>query len=661
MENRLVKNCAVENIRNFALAGHAGAGKTTLADRLLFKSGIVSRLGSVDEGTSVSDFRDEEKEKKSSIFAAALHCPWKDSQFFFTDTPGYPDFCGEAINAMVVADTVFIVVDATAGIGPGTLRAWKQARDRKQPRAFIISGIDRDTANYESLLETLKETYGCTPLTTAAGGAVTSVLAGDDPDALEALTEAVAESDEKLLDKFFEEGGLSEEELLSGLRKGIAAGDIIPSFACSAAQDLGVAELMDAIVSLFPSPVALPALPLASGELDRTDSLPVGYVFKSVTDPFIGQLTYVRVYSGTINVDTELVNLTKGSKERFGSIIYINGKEQTQTDTAGPGEIIALAKLKNTGLGDSLAGHGADIKFVPPAYPVPTMSYAVYAVNKGDEDKIGSGLHRLAAEDFTFQSRRDAETHETVISGMGDQHLAVMVNRLKHEFRVAVDLQTPRVPYRETITAVGQAQYRHKKQTGGHGQFAEVHLRLEPLPGGEFEFANEVVGGNVPKNFIPAIEKGVHETLSRGPLANSKVIGVKAIVFDGKFHAVDSSEMAFKIAARGAFRDAMGKAKPIILEPIMAVKITFPDEYMGDISGDLNTRRGRILGMNMVEGMQVLSAEMPLAETYSYSVQLRSITHGRGSFEMAFERYEPVPSQLAAKIQEEAVKEAEEE
>lgn len=656
-----MKNCAAENIRNFALAGHAGAGKTTLADLLLFKSGIVSRLGSVDDGTSVSDFRDEEKEKKSSIFTAALHCPWKDHHFFFTDTPGYPDFCGEAINAMAVADTVLIVVDAALGIGPGTLRAWKLARDNKQPRAFVINGIDRDQANFEALLDTLRSTYSCTPLTLPADGGVASVLAGDMPEALETLTEAVAESDEELLETFFDAGELTEEQLHAGLRKGIAAGDIVPVFSCSAAKDLGVAELMDALVKLFPSPVSLPALPIEDGELDRTDKLAVGHVFKSVTDPFVGQLTYLRIYSGTISVDAELVNLDKKSKERFGSIMHVIGKEQSQTETAGPGEIIALAKLKNTSLGDTLAGHSANITFIPPAYPIPTMSYAVFAVNKGDEDKIGSGLNRLAAEDFTFQVRRDAETHETVISGMGDQHLAVMVNRLKHEFRVEVDLQTPRVPYRETITATGQAQYRHKKQTGGHGQFAEVHLRLEPLPEGEFEFANEVVGGNVPKNFIPAIEKGIVETLSSGPLANSKVIGVKAIVYDGKHHAVDSSEMAFKIAARSAFRDAMSKSKPIILEPIMAVKITFPEEYMGDISGDLNTRRGRILGMDMVEGMQVLSAEMPLAETYSYSTQLRSITQGRGSFEMAFERYEPVPSQLATKIQEEAAKEAEEE
>ncbi|MBT3286240.1 MAG: elongation factor G [Victivallales bacterium] len=657
-----MKNCAVENIRNFALAGHAGAGKTTLADLLLFKSGIVPRLGSVNDGTSVADFRDEEKDKKSSIFTAALHCPWKDSHFFFTDTPGYPDFCGDAISAISVADTVLIVVDAVLGIGPGTLRAWKLARDNNKPRAFVINGIDREQADYDELLASLQAAYGCTALTSPSeDGGIASVLSGTDADAFEALTEAVAESDEELLEKYFDAGELTEDELLGGLRTGIATGEVVPVFAVSATEDTGVDELFDAVVSLFPSPVAMAPVPLVEGELDRTADLPVGSVFKSVNDPFIGQLTYMRIYSGTITTDTELLNLTKGNKERFGGLMYINGKEQDAAESAGPGEIVAVAKLKNTGLGDVLAGSNENIKFPPPGYPSPTMSYAVYAVGKGDEDKIGTGLHRFTAEDFTFKVRRDDETHETVINGMGDQHVAVMVNRLKSEFRVEVDLQTPKVPYRETITATGQAQYRHKKQTGGHGQFAEVQLRLEPLGDGEFEFANEVVGGNVPKNFIPAIEKGVIETMVAGPLANSKVIGVKAVVFDGKHHPVDSSEMAFKIAARGAFRDAMGKAKPSILEPIMALKITFPDEYMGDITGDLNSRRGRILGMEVEEGMQVLSAEVPLAETYSYSTQLRSITHGRGSFEMEFLRYDPVPSQLAGKIQEAAAQEAEEE
>jgi elongation factor G len=627
----------------------------------LFKSGAVSRLGSVDEGTSVSDFRDEEKDKKSSIFTSALNCSWKGAHLFFTDTPGYPDFCGDAISAMTVADTILIVVDASLGIGPGTLRAWKMARDNNKPRAFIINGIDREQADFDGLLASLKSAYGCTLLTKPAGDGVSSVLSGDDEEAYEALTEAVAESDEALLEKYFEEGELTEDELLGGLRQGILSGDIVPAFAISAGQDTGVDELIDSVVSLFPSPVAAAPVPLEEGELDRTADLPVGYVFKSVNDPFIGQLTYFRIYSGTVDGDSELHNLTKGSKERLGGLMLINGKEQEHVDSAGPGEIVAAAKLKNTGLGDVLVGGNENIKFPTPNYPIPTMSYAVYAVAKGDEDKIGTGLHRFSAEDFTFQVRRDDETHETVINGMGDQHVTVMVNRLKSEFKVDVDLQTPKVPYRETITGTGQASYRHKKQTGGHGQFAEVHLRLEPLSDGTFEFANEVVGGNIPKNYIPAVEKGVIETMVSGPLANSKVIGVKAIVFDGKHHPVDSSEMAFKIAARGAFREAMSKAKPSILEPIMHLSITFPEEYMGDITGDLNSRRGRILGMNMEEGMEVLSAEVPLAETYSYSTQLRSITQGRGSFEMKFERYEPVPSQLAAKIQEEAAKEAEEE
>ena len=400
---------------------------------------------------------------------------------------------------------------------------------------------------------------------------------------------------------------------------------------------------------------------MEEGELDRTSGDPIALVFKSVNDPFIGQLTFMRVYSGTFKADADYVNVSQGGKERFGGMVYVNGKEQEQAAEAGPGEIVAVAKLKNTELGDLLAAKPSGLRFTPVQYPQPTMSYAVFAVAKGDEDKIGTGLQRLAAEDPTFKVDRNPETRQTVISGMGDQHLNLMVSRLKTEFKVDVRLETPKVPYRETITSVGSAPYRHKKQTGGHGQFAEVHLRLEPLPEEEFVFDNEVVGGNIPKNYIPAVEKGVVETMQDGPISHSKVINVKAVVFDGKHHPVDSSEMAFKIAARGAFRAAMKDAKPVLLEPIMTLRIMFPEEYMGDISGDLNSRRGRILGMDVEEGMQVLSAEVPLAEVFTYPTQLRSITQGRGSFEMEFQRYEAVPSQLAQKIQEEAQKEAEEE
>ncbi len=667
-----MKKCGTEKVRNFVVAGHSGAGKTTLADLMLYKAGVVTRLGSVDQGTSVSDFRAEEQERKGSIFSAALNCPWNGHHFFFIDTPGYPDFCADAIGAMSIADLVLIVVDANLGIGPGTLRAWKQARDAGIPRVLFINGCDREQADYEGVLTALQESYGatvCLPFTVPVGekdalSAVTSVLADGSEgvdEYREALLDTIAESDDALMEKYLGEGVLTPAELSRGLHTGMLAGTIVPVFCGSAAKDIGVTELMNALCDLCPEPTAAARVPCEKGEIERSSDEPYARVFKSVNDPFIGQLTFFRVYSGVFKADGDFYNATHSAKERVAVLFHINGKEQSPVTEAGPGEIVAVAKLKNTSLLDVLALKPTDVRPLAPPYPQPTMAYAVFAASQGDEDKIGTGLHRLMAEDLTFRLERNPETRQTVIRGMGDQHLHLMVSRLKNDFKIEVTLGIPKVPYRETVTGPGSAQFRHKKQTGGHGQFAEVHLRVEPLSTAEFEFANEVVGGNVPKNFIPAIEKGVVETMHRGPLARSKVINVKAIVFDGKYHPVDSSEMAFKIAARGAFRAAMAEAKPIILEPIMSIKIFFPEQYMGDITGDLNSRRGRILGMDREESMQVLSAEMPLAETFTYPPQLRSITHGRGYCELKFERYEPVPAQLAVKIQEEAAKEAEEE
>ncbi len=667
-----MKTCGADKVRMFVLAGHSGAGKTTLADLMLYKAGVVSRVGSVDQGTSVSDFRAEEQERKGSIYTAALNCPWNGHHFFFLDTPGYPDFCGEAIGAMSVADLVLIVVDANLGIGPGTLRAWNQARDAGIPRAFFINGCDREQADYEGVMAAIQDGYGatvCVPFTVPVGAreSLSGVVSVLDPNAAgvdayrEAVMDAVAGSDDELTEKYLEEGKLSPEDLNRGLRQALFSGAIAPVFCGSAARDIGVTELMNALCDLCPPPTAAAPVPCEKGQIDRASSEPYARVFKSVNDPFIGQLTFFRIYSGSFSSDSEVLNATRGVRERVATLFHINGKEQSPTESAGPGEIVAVAKLKNTGMLDILAQKPTDTRPVAPPYPQPTMAYAVFAVSQGDEDRIGTGLQRLAAEDMTFQIERNPETRQTVIRGMGDQHLNLMVARLKRDFRVEVTLGTPKVPYRETVTAVGSAQFRHKKQTGGHGQFAEVHLRLEPLPGAEFEFANEVVGGNIPKNFIPAVEKGVVEAMEHGALARSKVINVRAVVFDGKYHPVDSSEMAFKIAARGAFRAAMAEARPILLEPIMTVKVIFPEQYMGDITGDLNSRRGRILGMDREEGMQVVHAEIPLAETFTYPPQLRSITQGRGTCEMKFSRYEPVPTQISLKIQEEARKEAEEE
>ena len=672
-----MKNCPADKIRNFVLAGHAGAGKTTLADLLLFKSGIVGRKGSVDNGTSVSDFRAEEQERKNSIYTGILHCPWKDGHFFFADTPGNSDFCGEAMNAINMCDMMILVIDAMSGIGPGTIRAWNQARDRQMPRMIFINGCDRDQVNIAGTLENIINSYGktvCIPCSIPDGEAATfkgvhSVLAEDAPaeaeDYKSSLMDAIAESDEALMEKYLETMELSTEEIATGFKKAVLAGTLVPIFFGSASKDLGVAELADAILTFGPSPLENIPMNIEEGELDRTSSAAVGYVFKSVNDSFIGQMNYIRVLSGTFKSDSELLNVTKNGKERVGNLLQIQGKDQATVEEAGPGEFIAIAKLKNTGLNDVLATADPGIKFGPVKYPQSTTFYAVSAVAKGEEDKLGAGLKRLQDEDPTIVIDRNAETKQTVVSCMGDQYMNLMVARLKKDFKVEVALDTPRIAYRETINGTGTAQFRHKKQSGGHGQFAEVHLRLEPYTpeegGDDFVFANEVVGGNIPKNYIPAVEKGVGETRLVGPLSRSKVINFKAVVYDGKYHDVDSSEMAFKIATRGAFRAAMANAKPMLLEPIYTLKIVFPEEYMGAISGDLNSRRGRILGMEHQEGMQVLNAEVPLAEIYSYPTQLRSMTQGRGFFEMTFNRYDPVPAQLTAQIQAEAAKLDEEE
>ena len=452
--------------------------------------------------------------------------------------------------------------------------------------------------------------------------------------------------------KYLEGEDLTDEEVARGLHQSIADGSIVPVFCGSAESGIGVEELMDALVNLFPGPLSLAPVQTLEGELTRAEDGPaVGRVFKSVTDPFIGQLTFFRVYAGRFRSDSDANNVTRGGRERWGSLLLVNGKEQMQVEEAGPGEIVALAKLKHTGICDTLVNGGAADAFPPIEFPQPTMSYSVFAAKKGEEEKVSTGLQRLVEEDPTLKLERNPETRETLLSGMGDLHLSNVINRLKNEFKVEVGLKTPKVPYRETVNSVGTAQYRHKKQTGGHGQFGEVHLRVEPMPEAEFEFGNEVVGGNIPKNYIPAVEKGVLEAMIDGPLARCRVINLRAVVYDGKHHAVDSSEMAFKIAARGAFRAAMKEAKPQLLEPIMKLRIVFPEEYMGDISGDLNSRRGRILGMDREEGLQVVHAEVPMAETFTYSTQLRSMTQGRGLFEMQFERYDPVPSNLVQQIQ----------
>ena len=651
-------------VRNFSVVGHLGSGKTSLCDLMLHKAGAVDRLGKVTAKTSVSDYTPEEQAKLSSIFASALNCSWKDHKFYFIDTPGYGEFVAEPIAAIQNSDMALIAVDAVDGIQIGTIRAWKIAQAHNIPRAFVINGLDKDLAEYDKILGQIHETYGktvCIPITVPNGQAasfteVINILRSDDipEDAAgykEQLMDTVAESDEELMMRYLDGEKLTEEEISSGLKKAIQSGALVPVFVSSVEKDLGVEQLMNSIINLFPEPLAKGSVKSINGEdIELSDDgVGVARIFKSITDPFLGQLAFFRVYTGTFKSDSEVYNVTKSAKERFGSIMVLNGKNQDKIAEAVPGTIGAMVKLKNTGLDDTIATSNDGKELEKMEFPSPVMSYAITAVKSGEEDKIGTGLNKLTASDPTLKLTRDKETHEMLLSGMGDQHLGLVIKKLKDEAKVEVNTATPKVAYRETITSNGEGHYRHKKQTGGSGQFAEVYLRIAPNTEG-YDFQNAVVGGNIPKNYIPAVEKGVLEAMVNGPLVGCTVQNMTVTVYDGKYHDVDSNEMAFKIASRAAFRDAMQKAKPIILEPIQNVKIFIPDQYMGDISGDLNQKRGRILGMDVDEGMQVVKAEVPLAELAKYATELRSMTQGNGSFEMEFARYEMVPANIANQL-----------
>ena len=654
-------------IRNFVVAGHSGAGKTALCDLMLFKSKAVDRPGSVDNGTSYSDFTPDEQEKRSSIYASYLNCDWRDQHFFFTDTPGYGEFVGEVISSFRASGMAVIVVDGTNGIESGTVRAWKFAGEFKIPRVIFVNRLDREMADFETVLNQLQESYGktvCVPLTLPVGseknlsGVVNVLTAKDVPAELQAdvekyrtmLMDTAAESDEKLMERYLEGEELSEEEISKGLHDAIFSGALVPVFAGSVAKDIGIEELMNGIYNVCPNPLERIRVAADGSEVRPSeDGDAAAFVFKSITDPFIGQMAFFRVLTGKFKSNSDIINLNNGTKEHIGQLLVMNGKTQTNVDEAVPGYICAVAKLKATKTEDTIATSNNAKAMNPMTFPNPLMAFAVTAVKNGEEDKIMTGLHKLCGNDPTLRLERDQETHETLIKGMGEQHINNAIKRLKEIAKVDVNLNLPKIPYRETITGHGDGHYRHKKQSGGHGQFAEVYLKIEPNEAG-FEFANAVVGGAIPKNFIPAVEKGVVEAMERGPLAGCVVEKMKVTVYDGKFHDVDSSEMAFKIASRMAFRDAMSKAKPVLMEPVITARIMIPDAFTGDISGMLNHKRGRILGMEMEDGLQVVTAEVPYAEMLRFATELRSVTQGSGSFEMEFARYEVVNPMIANEI-----------
>ena len=676
-----MKDMPVDRVRNFALLGHTGSGKTAFLDAVLFKLGVNDRKGTPENGTSVADWTDEEKARKISVWTKPFDAIYKGAggekyRFVLLDTPGYADFVGQMLSAMSVADAGLIFVDATAGIQVGTNRAWRQCEKQGMPRAIVVSGIDKENADFDGVVAALQGIWGarCVPVVVpnADRTAVADVfgdaappadLAGTAEELKGRLVEAAAESDDALIEKYLGGEPLSPEEVRRGLRGSVGSGKLIPIFALSSKSEVGLPELLESVVRLFPSPADRPARDAEGQPVNPAPDAPLaGFVWRLINDPFVGQLTLVRVIGGTLKPDGEIFNTTKGQKERLGAVYYLNGKKQDNVVEAHAGDIVAIPKLKQTALNDSVGAAGSTVKFAPIAFPNPVMLYAVTPKTQGDEDKLAGGLSRAAEEDPTLRVERNTETHELILAGMGDTQINVAVENMKKRNKVEVNLSTPKVAYKETVTARGEGHYKHKKQTGGRGQYGEVYLRVQPKSPDDPEwFEDAIVGGTIPGNFIPAVQKGLVEGMTRGALAGYPVVNVKITVYDGSYHDVDSSEVAFKIASARALKDGMIKSKPVLLEPIMKVKVMVPDQCMGDVTGDLNHKRGRILGMGQEDGMQAITAEVPQAELFQYSSQLRSVTGGRGSFEVEFSRMEVVPSNIAQKIIAEAQKQKQEE
>ncbi len=677
-----------KNIRNVILLGHSTSGKTTISEHLLAVSGAIPKPGSVDDGSTVCDYNTDEQERKISINAAVAHLVRDDVKVNIIDTPGYSDFVGETICGLTAAEGAVIVVDAAGGVETGTTQAFKFIKEHDLPALIFINRVDKENADFGKCVDTLQKRFGkkCVVVGYPIGSessfkGIANLLTKEAVDTLEgpekehaekqseALVEGVAESDDALLEKYLESGSLEQSELKSAFKKGVIQGKVIPIIAGAAVKDIGIKNLLNAIIAYLPSPdetrprKAMRVQDNTEIEVAPDNSGPFSaQVFKTISDPFVGQITVFKVFSGTVSSNSSLFNISKGAREKISQLSLIQGKELKAVDQIGAGDIGSLTKLKNTETGDSLGEEKNQVRFPAINAPEPAMSFSVKPKNRSDEDKISGALHKLAADDLTFKTNRDPQTKELIISGMGDLHLNIMIARMKQQFGVEVDIGTPKVAYKETITGKGDSQYRHKKQTGGAGQFAEVWLRVEPRERGEgFEFVDEVVGGAIPAQFVMSCEKGIKGAMESGIMAGNPVVDVRAVVYDGKTHPVDSKDIAFQIAARNAFKEACMKAKPVLLEPIMDVEITVPDEYMGNITGSLNSRRGRILGMDPGDGAQTVRAKVPLEEMYKYVNELKSLTAGRGIYTMHFSHYEQVPSNVAQQIVQKAKQQKEEE
>ncbi|MBF0464682.1 MAG: elongation factor G [Nitrospirae bacterium] len=694
-------NTEVGKIRNIALAGHSGSGKTTLTEALLLSAGVIGRMGTVADGNTVSDFDPEEIERKASITSAVATFDYSGHKINVMDTPGFINFIEDARGCLRVTDCALIVIGAESGVKAETQKIWNYITEFETPAMVFINEIDRENANFFTALQQAQDAFSIDPLpvilpigeglsfkgyvdllkmkayTLSGTNYEETAIPADMSDKVseyrKKLVEVVAEADDALLEKYLETGELTADEVLNGVKDGVNRRCFLPVLCGSAEKNLCIKVLLDSILFCVPSPSdRVKYKPITAKNLkDNSDIIlkpesaehPAAYVLKTVADPYAGKLTIFRVFSGTIRPDTTIFNSSKGVKERIGQVSYMLGKKQTPAQVLGPGEIGVVAKLKETGTGDTLCGETTQIKLPEVKFAEPIISYAIEPKTKGDEEKVSSGLHRILDEDPTLRFHREDETNEMIISGMGQVHIEITLHKLKRKFGVEVEMKTPTIAYRETITARAKAQGKYKKQSGGRGQYGDCWIEIEPLPRGTgFEYVDKIVGGSVPRQYIPAVEKGIVEKLKGGIIASYPMVDVRVTIFDGSYHAVDSSEMAFKIAGSFAIKKAVAEAHPIILEPVMKMEAICPEENLGAVIGDLNSKRGKVQGMDSSPGAnQKITALVPMSEMLTYANQLHSITSGRGLYTMEFSHYEELPNHLAQKIISERKKKDEEE
>ena len=674
---------ALDSQRTYALIGTGGCGKTSLAEMLLFQSGVVNRLGAIEEGTTTLDYEPEEIKRRGSVQPGFATFLWNKDRHFLVDVPGDTNFTGDLPYLLMGVDAAVLVIDAVDGVRPLTRRIWNAARDAALPSFVFINKMDRDRADFDMAYNGLSAVLGMKPVTLympvtdgeafvgvvdilggkalmfGENGATTDALIPDalaDEAALlhDTTVENIAESDEVLMEKYLEEGSLSPEDIAFGLRQGVLNGSLTPVIVGSSLENKGGRQLLDAVADLFPSPLERPAYLDADGnERASTDEGPAAcFVFKTIADPFSGQLNMMRVISGSINSDSTLKNMRTEEPERLGTLIYLDGKTQTPCkDTLGPGAIIAVGKLKGTRTGDTLCDEKAPFAVAMPQLAPQLITFALAPKEKGDEDKVYAAVQKLLDEDVTLKLGRDGESSDILLSGMGQLHIETSVERARRRYKVDILLKTPKVPYRETVRGKAQVQGRHKKQSGGRGQFGDCWIEMEGLPRGSgYVFEDAIVGGSIPRNYIPAIDKGIQESAARGFIAGCPVVDFKVRLYDGSYHTVDSSEMAFKVAGSLAFKKALESLKPVLLEPIVLLAVSVPDEYMGDVIGDLSSRRGKVLGSDSQVGITEIKAHIPMSEVLRYAPELRSITGGQGVFTMEFDHYEEAPQPVVDKV-----------